>query len=570
MSSGTSTSRNPNVSYHPLTDNSSHLAPRTPHSRAGRPVTSFNDNETRYYDDEDAHINNPPRRGGGGMQGGDDRDEIDMLNAQQNTPLLRSSASDHYPIPQPPPRVSPYPATSTTTHVNRDRRSQHDGSSSPFTGGTKTFFETVPLVLGAIGACVLFALILLSFNKPDLLQRYILKNSTTTDPNVLKEIQHAIHGWIDYMNYTKFPLDPYEYEEECWKVSQRHGSAMHHGHYWDTITTYGLLPEWRADGRLERHPLDVWHPKKPGEDGVCSSTITYMLDGEVGLFYDLALLAQTAAFARERNRTLLIDDSRWNRGRWTDHFEDIRTTQPGPEPNCIPPPANELVACPRSARHWIVTQRTAKFHFGHDFAEAYEDPYKSDETRQKPIYEHAYASFQETILPNEWIREEISELRRRLAKKPYVGIHIRHGDRYPANQKWEGDFVPTSEYVATTTRMWNTLRTQRPTDVRERQPSVYIATDSFAAFQDFRSLSGLPAGNVWGLHEADKLLNGRRRWKLLASPHGYVQRVFNGRKTRPEERARWTKGMIIDYALLSGAWLGEGERGPSAVICTAT
>jgi hypothetical protein len=154
-------------------------------------------------------------------------------------------------------------------------------------------------VLGAIGACVLFALILLSFNQPDLLQRYILKNSTTTDPNVIKEIQHAIHGWIDYMNYTKFPLDPLEYEEECWKVSQAHGTMMHHTRYWDTIWTHGLLPQWGTDGKIERHPLDVWHPKAPGENGVCSSTITYMLDGEVGLFYDLALLAQTAAFARE-------------------------------------------------------------------------------------------------------------------------------------------------------------------------------------------------------------------------------------------------------------------------------
>jgi hypothetical protein len=129
--------------------------------------------------------------------------------------------------------------------------------------------------------------------------------------------------------------------------------------------------------------------------------------------------------------------------------------------------------------------------------------------------------------------------------------------------------VPISEYVGTTTKLWNTLKSQRPTDIRERQPSVYVAADSFAAFQDFRSLSGLPSNNVLGLHEADKLLNGRRRWKLLASPHGYVQRIWNGR-TRPEERVRWTKGMIIDFALLSGAWRGEGERGPSGVICTAT
>jgi hypothetical protein len=45
--------------------------------------------------------------------------------------------------------------------------------------------------------------------------------------------------------------------------------------------------------------LDVPHEHVPGENGVCSSTITYVLDGNVGLFFDLALVAQAAALARE-------------------------------------------------------------------------------------------------------------------------------------------------------------------------------------------------------------------------------------------------------------------------------
>lgn len=89
-------------------------------------------------------------------------------------------------------------------------------------------------------------------------------------------------------------------------------------------------------------PLDVLHHDEApdyqlpeGETAVCSATITYMLDGSVGLLADLALMAQVAALAREvyieslfefvvasltnvlqRNRTFLVDDTYWNRGKW--------------------------------------------------------------------------------------------------------------------------------------------------------------------------------------------------------------------------------------------------------------
>jgi len=42
--------------------------------------------------------------------------------------------------------------------------------------------------------------------------------------------------------------------------------------------------------------LDVKHHT---DKSICSSTITYMLDGTVGLSADLALLSQAAALARE-------------------------------------------------------------------------------------------------------------------------------------------------------------------------------------------------------------------------------------------------------------------------------
>lgn len=185
-------------------------------------------------------------------------------------------------------------------------------------------------------------------------------------------------------------------------------------------------------------------------------------------------------------------------------------------------------------------------------------------SRMRPIYDHAFTSFQDTIQPNKALRKELTKLRQQQAQQPYIGVHIRHGDRYPENQKWRDDYIPISEYTQSTSRIWEQLKTSSPPSVRDQAPNVYVGTDSYAALQDYISLSATP-NNVWGLHISDN-----RSWKFMANPHGYVQRVFEGRKVRPEERKRWTQGMILDFAMISGAWLREGERGPLATLCTAT
>lgn len=231
-------------------------------------------------------------------------------------------------------------------------------------------------------------------------------------------------------------------------------------------------------------------------------------------------------------------------------------------------------------RHWVITPRTAKFHFGHEFSDKYEDPYvssrnvvpsaypfdryKSDTARIQPIYERAFTSFQSTILPSLSIRRELTQLRQQHAQTPYLGIHIRHGDRYPDNREWRGDYVPISQYISATSSMWEKALASSTPEVSTDKPTVYVASDSYAAFQDHLALS-LSPDNVWGLHIA-----GETKWKYMASPQGYVQRVFEGRKTRSEERKRWTQGVVLDFAMISGAWLEEGEKGPVGTICTAT
>jgi hypothetical protein len=206
--------------------------------------------------------------------------------------------------------------------------------------------------------------------------------------------------------------------------------------------------------------------------------------------------------------------------------------------------SSELVACPRSAKHWVITPRTAKFHLGHEFDEAYQDPcvpssplflftnvpagrYKSDIFRFKPIYDRAVESFDLTILPAPKVREHLDSLRATWGGEPYIGVHIRRGDRLAANQKWRRDYVPVAEYSTAVSKAWQTLRTMEKG--LGESPNVYIATDSRAAFEDFKAFSAAPDA-VKGLFVAKT-----STVQYMAQTSGYIQPLWE-KRSRIEER----------------------------------
>jgi len=295
---------------------------------------------------------------------------------------------------------------------------------------------------------------------------------------------------------------------------------------------------------------------------VCKSTITYMLDGKVGLVADLALMAQTAALARERNRTFLVDDTYWNRGKWMDHFQNIRSRQPGPEPGCVAPPPNELVACPRLARHWVVNSQTAKFHLGHAFSDHYQDPYAHQLNRLKPIYDGAAQSFETTIRPNAQTAKLIRLARSELSMKlghgtPYTSVHIRHGDRKSSSYHYHGSPVPITEFAQATSDAWTRLGIANTSSAT---PHVYVATDSPAAQKEFADTF---QGPTFSLSQSE-----HPELAALASHQEYRQAEFN--ELPFEQRTDATRGMIIDFAMVSGMWAWDGEIIPDATVCTIT
>lgn len=209
---------------------------------------------------------------------------------QQSEPLLASSASSSFP-------VSGY----------RSRGDDVDTTAKPIKRWRKRLSEKValhntPLIIGAIVAGLLFSLAVVSFKKPEALDRAVGYTTSSTPSNkpveavaeppspTYVDTTPAPGHAISYGNYTRFPLTGVEYRHECDKLMS--GKFMHHPSYWN-------VP---MDGVTDvPHHDDVtdYHVPEGGRTRVCSKTITYQLDGTVGLVADLALMAQAAALARE-------------------------------------------------------------------------------------------------------------------------------------------------------------------------------------------------------------------------------------------------------------------------------
>ncbi|CAE6468728.1 unnamed protein product, partial [Rhizoctonia solani] len=455
------------ASYRPLSRRGSetNLVPRTPHSRTG--------NQT-FTHAQSTSIDIGPD------ESRDDLNEsYEMTRQSQTEPLLASSTSATF-------------GDDVYKLMDAESRSRRTASRRAFNRA----LAHLPIAFGIAFSLFLCLLIVVSMYWPNKLQAFI--GAVESDPledgvalagnNNTTETTHnhtSSSTLIDYSAYNAFPLTPSQYRDECWKQQSSH----FHGSYWD---------------KPSEGVADVKHSENNKQ--VCSSTITFMFDGDRGLMADLALIAQLAGLAREQGRTFLIDDRLWTRGNWTTHFKNIRETQPGPEPGCLPPPPEELVACPRLAKHWVVTPLTAKFHFGHTFSETFEDPYAYSTARLKPIFNRAFDSFESFIILNDknirLLRQARSELRHRIqlntiseAVATYMGVHIRRGDRKAMS--WEfikpgsDGYVPIQNYVDAVQKMWGQMGLPG-------RPHVYVASDDPVSLDEFTRLS---SGYVYSLRQ---------------------------------------------------------------------
>lgn len=169
---------------------------------------------------------------------------------------------------------------------------------------------------------------------------------------------------------------------------------------------------------------------------------------------------------------------------------------------------------------------------------------------------------QQTIRPNAETAALIRAVRTELSDilslhntdiNPYLGVHIRRGDRKPSSWSFHGGYVPAEDYVQSAEDTWKRLNPGKPL-------TVYIASDDPSAQSEFLELSN-------SRHTTFSLSQSKDpELRALASPQDYVQAEFN--KLEKNLRIRATRGMIVDFALLNGLWAWKDEITPDATICT--
>ena len=182
--------------------------------------------------------------------------------------------------------------------------------------------------------------------------------------------------------------------------------------------------------------------------------------------------------------------------------------------------------------------------------------------RLKPIYEMALSSFLQVILPSPSMAALIRRARDELVSdaegesSKYMSVHIRRGDRLGLTWKYHKTHLPTSLYVEAALETWQRLK---PTG--QGSPLFYVASDSPTGPEEF--LNQLPNNaRAFSLAWSDD-----EELRAIASPRSYVQEEFN--TFSKEGRIRFTKGMVVDFALLSGLWINEhdAEVRPYATVC---
>ncbi|KAI5358617.1 hypothetical protein Slin14017_G109000 [Septoria linicola] len=253
-------------------------------------------------------------------------------------------------------------------------------------------------------------------------------------------------------NFT-FPLRSQYYKDMC---SQ--GDTMREGLSNDPDHSGGNH-WWRRHGYFAKDQtyLDVAEAEKLGAlpkskvdfTNVCESSMTFVLDEEEASFgRSLLLLWMSYGLAKQEGRSFFIDDSRWAWGKFSSYF------LPPPAPKCLRPPPHQIVPCPRSARHVVVSSTTAPWTFGPSFEKEFQGRHKHGLSSDRRIFEVARSGYEALFkLTGEdalYAASRIAKLKDDAAAHhgSVVGMQIRRGDVHPFEYEYSRDYLPLERYAS--------------------------------------------------------------------------------------------------------------------------
>ncbi|KAK5629936.1 hypothetical protein RRF57_005651 [Xylaria bambusicola] len=185
----------------------------------------------------------------------------------------------------------------------------------------------------------------------------------------------------------------------------------------------------------------------------CRTSLTFVLETtDAGLGPSLMMLWTAYGLAQKEKRAFFIEDSRWAYGQYTNIF------QSSPVQNCKPPPRHQMLPCPRSAKHLVVSAATAHEIFGSSFNAEYENTKRTDINRERAIYDLARVGYEALFHLNNddkpYVRDRVKQLKAQAVVPQgnyndgtIIGVHVRQGDLHPFEYQYNGAYMPLDQYA---------------------------------------------------------------------------------------------------------------------------
>ncbi|CAK7265396.1 hypothetical protein SEPCBS57363_001561 [Sporothrix epigloea] len=208
------------------------------------------------------------------------------------------------------------------------------------------------------------------------------------------------------------------------------------------------------DGKIvgEEDMSSAQRAKKP----VCGRSLTFVLaSADAGLGRTLMLLWMAYAQAQVEGREFFIDDTRWAYGRYTQIFA------PPPSPECRPPLRHEMLPCPHQARHLVMTIDTAS-----RFILAEEDDGVEGVAPERTAHlfdlarKGCEALFHLNLDDAKHVAKRVKQIQAEAVLAEHgadadlstergaiVGVHVRRGDRRPAEFQYRDSYLPLNLYA---------------------------------------------------------------------------------------------------------------------------
>lgn len=420
-----------------------------------------------------------------------------------------------------------------------------------------------------------------------------------------------------------FPLKPEEYVEMCagsdeisGHVAELHGRKAtppgQRGYYYrdsffldvPDADRAGLLMTERQARGIEYRPRKL-HPDRflVGEESVknapiCPSTLVFVLEtSDAGLGETLMMLWTAYGLAKKENRSFFVDDTRWAYGKWEDYF-----ALP-PIGECRPPPRHEILPCPHTAKHLVVSAATKSLAFGGAFSEEFENGHQQGVGRQKVVFEMARvgygALFKLKDEDDNYLQSRLKHLGANAQNGgKTIGVHVRRGDRHPLEFQYKDSYIPLYRYAEVVGELFSSgrptpsdagshhhlHRNKEVTIIATDDPDVYTS-DEFSKATRAQGLIKLASKKALNLKDEDLKVGMFKKfvenpvgweggffapmfWSLgLGAETGGTEKQEKLRTESPSEESLRLRGLLARAYLLDLAVLSEAS---DAIVCTVS